>query len=123
MFCTGNTVVDALHSIQEKIHTRSVVIRSDIKERVLLSRQRGRDVALLTVHRRESFNGPIENILRVVKEWAIKYPDTEWFYPYHPNPHVVNAIRNIGLMNIKNLYLCEPVSYKELAQNGMMRSY
>ena len=114
VFCTGNTVVDALHSIQEKIHTRTIVIRSDIKERVISCRQKGRDIALLTVHRRESFNGPIENILRVVKEWALKYPDTEWFYPYHPNPNVVNAIRNIGLMNIPNLYLCEPLSYKEL---------
>ena len=114
VFCTGNTVVDALHSIQEKIHTRSVAIRPDIKERVILCRQKGHDIVLLTVHRRESFNGPIENILRVVKERAMKYPDTEWFYPYHPNPHVVNAIRNVGLMNIPNLYLCEPVSYKEM---------
>ncbi len=114
IFCTGNTVVDALHSIQEKINTRSVSIRSDIKDRVMLSKQKGRDIVLLTVHRRESFNGPIERILRVVKEWAVEHPDTEWFYPYHPNPQVVKAIRNVGLMDMPNLYLCEPVSYKEL---------
>ena len=114
IFCTGNTVVDALHSIQEKINTRSVSIRPDIKDRVMLSKQKGRDIVLLTVHRRESFNGPIERILRVVKEWAVEHPDTEWFYPYHPNPQVVKAIRNVGLMDMPNLYLCEPVSYKEL---------
>lgn len=114
IFCTGNTVVDALYSIQEKINSRAVTIRSDIKNRVISSKQKGHDIALLTVHRRESFDGPLENILRTVKEWAMAHTDTDWFYPYHPNPRVVQAIRTIGLMDIPNLYLCEPVSYKEL---------
>jgi UDP-N-acetylglucosamine 2-epimerase (non-hydrolysing) len=114
IFCTGNTIVDALHMIREKINQGNITIRSDIKERVTLANQEGMDIGLLTVHRRESLNGSIESILHTVKKWVLDHPHTYWFYPYHPNPMVVNAIRTVGLRNIPNFYLCEPLGYKEL---------
>lgn len=114
IFCTGNTIVDALHSVKEKIQTKELEIRSDIKEKVLQAQLEGKDIGLLTAHRRESFNGPIDRILQSVKTWITEHPDTVWFYPFHPNPSVINAVRNAGLFSIPNLYICEPVSYKEL---------
>ncbi len=114
IFCTGNTIVDALHMIREKIQQGTITIRADIKERVARAREQGADIGLLTVHRRESFNGPIESILHTIKEWAQEHPNTIWFYPYHPNPMVVNAIRNVRMLDIANFYLCEPLGYKEL---------
>ncbi len=114
IFCTGNTIVDALHNIREKIQTKAVTIRADIKERVELARQEGKEIGLLTVHRRESFNGPIDQILKTVKQWIAEHPETTWFYPFHPNPAVIDAVRNAGMDDIPNLYMCEPVNYKDL---------
>lgn len=114
IFCTGNTIVDALHMIREKIQHNQVAIRSDIKERVQAAQNAGKKVALLTVHRRESFNGPIESILQTVKEWTQSHPNVMWIYPYHPNPNVISAISALSLKNLDSLYLCEPLSYQEL---------
>ncbi len=114
IFCTGNTIVDALHNIKDKLQTKAVEIRSDIKERVLKAQAEDKEIGLLTMHRRESFNGPIDQILYTIKEWIISHPETVWFYPFHPNPSVIHAVRNAGLFNIPNLYVCEPISYKEV---------
>jgi len=114
IFCTGNTIVDALQSVKEKIQTKELKIRPDIKEKVLQAQVEGKEIGLLTAHRRESFNGPIDIILQSIKAWITAHPDTAWFYPFHPNPSVIDAIRNAGLFSIPNLYICEPVSYKEL---------
>lgn len=114
IFCTGNTIVDAIAMVKDKILHGQVIIRDDIKEIVTVARQEDRELALLTVHRRESFNGPIESILKTVKRWALEHPETIWFYPYHPNPMVVNAIASVDFRSIDNIYLCEPLAYKEL---------
>ena len=114
IFCTGNTVVDSLYIIREKIRNRTVSIREDIKERIEMCKVENRPIALLTVHRRESFNGSIETILRTIKKWAQEHPDLQWFYPYHPNPYIVKAIAAINLMSLPNLFLCDPLPYKEL---------
>ena len=114
IFCTGNTIVDALHSVKEKIQTKELTIRADIKERVMHAQMDGKEIGLFTVHRRESFNGPIDATLQAIKQWILEHPDTMWFYPFHPNPSVIDAVRNAGLFSLSNLYICEPVSYKEL---------
>ena len=114
IFCTGNTIVDALHNVKDKIQTKMIAIRDDIKDKVMQAQIDGKEIGLLTVHRRESFNGPIDTILQTVKTWIIDHPETVWFYPFHPNPSVIDAVRNADLSSIENLYLCEPISYKEL---------
>lgn len=114
IFCTGNTIVDALYSVREKIQTKAVEIRSDIKERVVQAQLDGKEIGILTVHRRESFNGPIDQILQSIKTWISDHPETVWFYPFHPNPSVIDAVRNAGLLSVSNLYVCEPVNYKDL---------
>lgn len=114
IFCTGNTVVDALYIVREKIASKKIFIREDIKNIIALARNKGHQIGLITLHRRESFNGPLETILKTIKDWIQHHPDTTWFYPYHPNPHVVETIQAVGLADMPNLYLCEPVAYKEL---------
>ena len=114
IFCTGNTIVDALYMIREKISQQTVSIRPDIKERVMHASQNEIPIGVLTMHRRESFNGSIESVLQTIKEWVYEHPNTQWFYPYHPNPMVINAIRTVGLTDLSNFYLCEPFGYKEL---------
>lgn len=114
IFCTGNTVVDALMIVREKIARNELEIDRDVKKFVQKAKSNTQKIALLTVHRRESFNGGLVSILSHIKTWAQQHPDVAWFYPYHPNPHVIDAIKKVGLTDLENLYLCEPITYKEM---------
>ncbi len=114
IFYTGNTVVDALHIVRDKIACNELEIREDIQNFVKKAKQSSKKIGLLTVHRRESFNGALVTILSHIKTWAQQHPDVIWFYPYHPNPYVIEAIKKVGLTQLENLHLCEPVSYKDL---------
>ena len=114
VFCTGNTVVDALQIIKEKIFTGELVIQDAIKSQIYACKQAGQEIAVLTVHRRESFNGALTTILQAVKRYACARDDLFWFYPYHPNPHVIKAIHDVGLVDLPNIYLCEPLAYKDM---------
>ncbi|MFC1841751.1 non-hydrolyzing UDP-N-acetylglucosamine 2-epimerase [Candidatus Dependentiae bacterium] len=114
VFCTGNTVVDALRIIQEKIESGDVVIREDIKNFVQKNKNEGKKIALLTTHRRESFNGGIEKIINAVKSFLNEHNNVACFYPFHPNPHVISAIEKIDIGDLENLYICEPVPYSQM---------
>ncbi len=88
VFNTGNTVVDALRIIKEKINSGVCSIDSTICKQVTLAKKQHKKIMLLTAHRRESFNGGIEQILQTVKNELQNNDDLICFYPYHPNPHV-----------------------------------
>lgn len=110
---TGNTVVDALYMIREKILTHEIEIDPAIKA-IVASKKIYRQLVLLTIHRRESFGQDIRTILNVVKELALAHPDVLFFYPYHPNPNVMAALDDVDLKDIPNICLSKPVAYKEL---------
>lgn len=114
IYCTGNTVVDTLRIIKEKIALKEVVIDEEITRRVQECKLLGKKIVLLTVHRRESFNGGIMRILTAIKEFALNNSDIFFFYPYHPNPHVLEAVDKVGIAKIPNLFLSRPLLYKEL---------
>ncbi|HEX2978504.1 MAG TPA: UDP-N-acetylglucosamine 2-epimerase (non-hydrolyzing) [Candidatus Babeliales bacterium] len=111
---TGNTVVDALFMLKEKIINGAIEVDQQLKMAVEQKDIKYRQLVLVTAHRRESFNGGIANILRAVKNAALENPDILFFYPYHPNPNVLKAIEQEGITNIHNIYLCKPLSYKNL---------
>lgn len=113
VFCTGNTVVDALNMIQEKIIQGSLKISSEI---ITLLNLKNKKKVLLTIHRRESFPQGIESILLAIKKYAFLNPDIVFIYPCHPNPCVVAAIEKIGLQNVSNIVLLQPVLYHEMIQ-------
>lgn len=114
VFCTGNTVVDALRLIQEKIKNKVIVIRPDIQEKVADCKKRNSKIIVLTAHRRESFDGGIARILSAVKQFLLENGDVTCFYAVHPNPHVLQAIEQVGLSSVPNIILCEPLQYKDM---------
>jgi UDP-N-acetylglucosamine 2-epimerase (non-hydrolysing) len=114
IYCTGNTVVDTLRIIKEKIALNELIIDEKITQKVQECKLLNKKIVLLTVHRRESFNGGIVRILTAIKEFAANNPDTFFFYPYHPNPHVLEAVDTVGIAKVPNLYLTRPLLYKEI---------
>ena len=114
IFCTGNTVVDALHIIQKEIELKTISISNEVQTFVKHALKGNKEIILLTTHRRESFNGAIEHILQAVKDFLQKHPNTYCFYPFHPNPHVIQAIEKINMSELENLHLCEPIAYSDM---------
>ncbi|MGE0207004.1 MAG: non-hydrolyzing UDP-N-acetylglucosamine 2-epimerase [Candidatus Babeliales bacterium] len=114
VLCTGNTVVDALRIMEEKIKQEVVLIDATLKAVIEENKKHGKKIILVTAHRRESFNGGIKSILTAIKTYAQKNPDTFFIYPYHPNPNVLQAIQSVGLDGTSNIFMCKPVAYKDL---------
>lgn len=112
--CTGNTVVDALRIMRERIDGGQLSVREDVVKRIAALKNAGKKIMLLTTHRRESFNGGTERILQAVKNFVTKHPDVVCMYPYHPNPRVVSALTRVGLAHLANVIVCEPLAYTEL---------
>ena len=108
---TGNTVIDALMMISKRVGDRGVDSRIStlIKNRLLI---------LVTVHRRESFGKPLEDICKALAQIARAYPDKiQIVYPVHLNPNVRKTVYEI-LSGVPNIALIEPVNYEELV--GLM---
>ena len=108
---TGNTVIDALMMISQRVAGRSLDshISTSIKNRLLI---------LVTVHRRESFGEPLENICKALARIASRYQDKiQIVYPVHLNPNVRKTVYEI-LSGVPNISLIEPVNYEELV--GLM---
>ncbi len=114
VFCTGNTVVDALSYIEQKIAQGILLPRADLERAVAGCIISGQKKVLLTAHRRESFDGGITRILKTVKRVAEERPDMFFFYPYHPNPAVKAAMQEANFCATENIFLTEPLTYKDL---------
>ena len=108
---TGNTVIDALMMISQRVASQPLDSRisTSIKNRLLI---------LVTVHRRESFGEPLEDICKALARIACRYQDKiQIVYPVHLNPNVHKTVYEI-LSGIPNISLIEPVNYEELV--GLM---
>ena len=104
---TGNTVIDALMMISQRVAGQPLNSRlsTSIKNRLLV---------LVTVHRRESFGKPLEDICKAIARIALCYQDKiQIIYPVHLNPNVRKTVYEI-LLGIPNISLIEPVDYEEL---------
>ena len=109
---TGNTVIDALYLMIEKIENNPR-LKSRILE--LISSQYklfdDKKIILVTGHRRENFGHGFRNICNALKTIADNNPDFDIVYPVHFNPNVQKPVREI-LSNAKNIHLIEPLSYE-----------
>lgn len=114
IFCTGNTVVDALRIIRSRIASAEVSISHVLTEQIARCKVTGMYSILLTVHRRESFQGGIEQVLNALKCFLSEHEQVFCLYPYHPNPAVLSALGASGFATIKNAYVCEPLSYQDM---------
>jgi len=114
IFCTGNTVVDALLWIKDQITIKKLLIDQTIRDLVQRSRDNHQKIVLLTAHRRESFDGGLTRIFKSIKLFAQTHRDIFIMYPYHPNPNVIRAMQESGIQSEENIHICPPVAYKEL---------
>ena len=111
---SGNTIVDTLLAIKEKLDVHEISISSSLKEIINKSKQDNNVIILFTVHRRESFGNVITDIFKTLKDFAITHPDAIIFYPVHPNPAIQESLRFVNLQEVKNIVLLNPLRYEEL---------
>jgi UDP-N-acetylglucosamine 2-epimerase (non-hydrolysing) len=114
IFCVGNTVVDALFSIKERIDSGTISVNQNIRSIVEMCKQTGKKIVLLTTHRRESFGGGITRILQAVTHCAQKHPDVFIFFPVHPNPNVYKDMAQTKIDSQPNVFCCQPIIYTDL---------
>jgi UDP-N-acetylglucosamine 2-epimerase (non-hydrolysing) len=105
---TGNTVIDALLMVQNKITRDSDLTASLAAKFTMLDKSK--KLILVTGHRRESFGSGFENICQALAITAKKYPQAQILYPMHLNPNVREPV-NRRLQGIDNIFLIEPQEY------------
>ena len=134
---TGNTVIDALHIVVQKLKADSKLRRqvaatllgsgydiARLNERVnsKSSNSKSRRLVLITGHRRENFGEGFIRMVTAMKDLALKYPDVDFVYPMHLNPNVRKPIAQVfsqssnqKIVNSKfpNFFFIEPLEYLE----------
>ena len=117
IFVTGNTVIDALHLVTKRLADDKTLARelSDAIAQAgyMVSRLDGnRRLVLITGHRRENFGQGFIDMVTAIKHLAAKYPNVDFVYPMHLNPHVRQAIGQVmGNEVMDNLFFLEPLQY------------
>ena len=106
---TGNTVVDALLYMREKIHQQTH-LRTKV-EKTFEFLDKSKKLILVTGHRRESYGPGFESICDALRDIAVEFEEkVEIVYPLHLNPNVKEPV-TARLSNISNLHLIEPTDY------------
>lgn len=124
---TGNTVIDALYMVVDKIKNDKVL---DAEQEATLSRagydinrlNEGRRLVLITGHRRENFGEGFIHICTAIRDLVQKYPEVDFVYPMHLNPNVRKPIHKIfagmdslsmgeGWGEAANMFFIEPLEY------------
>ena len=116
---TGNTVIDALYWVVEKIKSNSD-LGNQLNEELNVAGyntdrlKEGRKLVLITGHRRENFGEGFISMCKAIKPLTEKYPDVDFVYPMHLNPNVRQPIHEVfgeNLENLGNMFFIEPLSY------------
>jgi UDP-N-acetylglucosamine 2-epimerase len=110
---TGNTVIDALHSVIDVKYDFS-------KDENLKKVDFNKKIILLTCHRRENWGRPMENIFDAINRVAGENKDIQIIYPVHMNPQIVKLANE--RLTQSNIVLIEPLEYVEFA-NLINKSY
>ena len=121
IFVTGNTVIDALHMVVEKLKNDKALADEQIK--VLKDAgydvtrlDGGKKLVLITGHRRENFGDGFISMVTAMKDLSEKYPDVDFVYPMHLNPNVRKPIHEVfgeDLTKYENFFFIEPLQYLE----------
>lgn len=121
IYVTGNTVIDALHMVVNKLKNDETLA----KEQKEILKQAGYDInrladgkklVLITDHRRENFGEGFIHMVTAIKDLKSKYPDVDFVYPMHLNPNVRKPIHEVfgeDLSNLGNMFFIEPLQYLE----------
>ena len=108
IFVTGNSVIDALLQVVEKIESDSELMDKLKIHYPFISEEK--KLVVITGHRRESFGQGFEDICQAIAESARANPETQFVYPVHLNPSVQEPVQRI-LQGVKNVYLIPPLEY------------
>jgi len=108
IFVTGNTVIDALFWVRDRVLSDDALRNSLAARYPFLAADK--KMILVTGHRRESFGDGFERICNALAEIARLHPDTQIVYPVHLNPNVSEPVNRI-LSGIDNIILIEPQEY------------
>jgi len=124
---TGNTVIDALQWVVNRINKNqslSLAIAQEIRSMGYdTARLKGnRRMVLITGHRRENFGDGFIHICNAIKNLAIRYPNIDLVYPVHLNPNVRKPVKEILGEGLENVFLMEPLSYQPFVYM-MQQSY
>ncbi len=114
IFVTGNTVIDALFWMDNKIQNNND-FRQEIEEKldsVLNFNWKKQNYILITGHRRESFGDGFKDICKAIKTLAEENMNMHFIYPVHLNPNVQGPVYQI-LSDLNNIHLIEPLKYQE----------
>ena len=134
IFVTGNTVIDALHMVVERLKNDEVLAKE--QDGVLFEAgydvtrlNKGKKLVLITGHRRENFGDGFISMVTAMKDLSEKYPDVDFVYPMHLNPNVRGAIAQVfgkevlehtspspfgeGRGEAHNFFFIEPLQYLE----------
>ena len=116
---TGNTVIDALYWVVNKIkedkalnaELQNLLVQAGYDVTRLAG---GRKLVLITGHRRENFGDGFINMCTAIRDLTQKYPDVDFVYPMHLNPNVRKPIHEVfgeDLSNLGNMFFIEPLEY------------
>ena len=105
---TGNTVIDALFWVRDRVLSDET-LRNELTQRYPFLAN-GKNMILVTGHRRESFGRGFEQICHALAEIAANNPDVQIVYPVHLNPNVSEPVKRI-LGHVENVMLIEPQDY------------
>lgn len=116
---TGNTVIDALYMVVDKIKSDKALDKE--LEKVLLHSgydvnrlTNGKKMVLVTGHRRENFGEGFISMCKAIQVLTQKYPGVDFVYPMHLNPNVRKPIHEVfgeDLSNLGNMFFIEPLEY------------
>lgn len=105
---TGNTVIDALLMVKERLLSDAEL--SGKQGEIFSFLRPGARLVLITGHRRENFGGGFERICAAIARLAREFPDADFVYPVHLNPNVREPVNRI-LQGLVNVHLIEPQDY------------
>lgn len=121
---TGNTVIDALYWVVDKIKNNRELVSKltdelrkagyDVNRLSSELNNNRRRLVLITGHRRENFGDGFISMCEAIKTLADKYPEVDFVYPMHLNPNVRKPIHEVfgeDLSVYKNLFFIEPLEY------------
>lgn len=116
---TGNTVIDALYMVVDKIK-KDETLDASLKNVLNAAGydvnrlNGGRKLILITGHRRENFGDGFISMCQAIKTLTEKYPEVDFVYPMHLNPNVRKPIHEVfgeDLSNLGNMFFIEPLEY------------
>ena len=120
IYVTGNTVIDALHMVVDKLKNDTTL--AEEQNKVLLEAgydvtrlANGKKLVLITGHRRENFGDGFIRMVTAMKDLSEKYKDVDFVYPMHLNPNVRKPIHEVFGEDLTrpNFFFIEPLQYLE----------